>query len=339
MKLITVQDLAAIVKKHTFEKFMSDLIEYQISDFRRWGEFDKSARYCAHVPGGVQELMPVLDKQHFAYKYVNGHPGNPAFGKQTVVATGQLSEVKFGYPILLSEMTVLTAFRTAATSAMAAKVLSRENSETLALIGTGAQSEFQARALRLVRPIKTIRYFDTDAAAMDKFEKNMDGLGFNLVRCSSAEEACENVDIINVCTACKNHVVVIENDWVKPGMHINGIGGDCPGKTELDKDILFRGKVVVEYTRQSMIEGDIQQLTEEEVKKVLHAEMWEIYTGAKSGRETQDEITIFDSVGFAVEDFSVLRLTYDLAGKYNIGHDVDMVPPIDNPKDLISALC
>lgn len=338
MKLITVQDLAQIVNKHGFDNFLLDLIKYLKADFVRWSEFDKSPRYAAHVPGGVLELMPTADKQYFSYKCVNGHPANPFEGKQTVVATGQLNEIKYGYPILLSEMTTLTGLRTAATAVMASDYLAKKDSRVLGLIGTGAQSEFQARALKLVRPIETIRYFDTDPAAMDKFEKNMHDKGFKLVRCNSAEEACNGADVVTVCTACKNHVVVVDNAWIKAGMHINGLGGDCPGKTELDKDILFRGKVVVEYTEQSMIEGDIQQLTPAEVKQVLHAELWEIINGSKSGRQTDDEVTVFDSVGFAVEDFSVLRLTHDLAHKYGVGHDVDMVPPIKDPKNLISVL-
>lgn len=248
MKLITVQDLAQIVNKHGFDNFLLDLIKYLKADFVRWSEFDKSPRYAAHVPGGVLELMPTADKQYFSYKCVNGHPANPFEGKQTVVATGQLNEIKYGYPILLSEMTTLTGLRTAATAVMASDYLAKKDSRVLGLIGTGAQSEFQARALKLVRPIETIRYFDTDPAAMDKFEKNMHDKGFKLVRCNSAEEACTGADVVTVCTACKNHVVVVDNAWIKAGMHINGLGGDCPGKTELDKDILFRGKVVVEYT-------------------------------------------------------------------------------------------
>lgn len=338
MKLVTVQDLAQIVHKHGFDNFIRDLIQYLKEDFVRWSEFDKSPRYAAHVPGGVLELMPTADKQYFSFKCVNGHPDNPFSGKQTVVATGQLNEVKYGYPILLSEMTTITAFRTAATAILASEYLSRKDSSVLGLVGTGAQSEFQALALKLIRPITTVRYFDTDPAAMDKFERNMADKGLTLVRCNSAKEACEGVDIITVCTACKKHVVVIENDWVKPGMHINGLGGDCPGKTELDKNILFRGKVVVEFTEQSMVEGDIQQLSIDEVAQVLHAELWELIRGSKVGRENADEVTIFDSVGFAVEDFSVLRLTHDLAHKYGIGQEVDMVPPIADPKNLISVL-
>ena len=338
MKIVSVQDMSNIVKKHGFDAFIRDLVDYTKEDFIRWNKFDKSPRYAAHVPGGVLELMPTADDKLFTYKCVNGHPANPFEGKQTVVATGQLNEVKYGYPLLISEMTLLTALRTAASTIMATEYLARKDSKTLAIIGTGAQSEFQTLAHKLIRPIDTVRYFDTDPDAMVKYEDNMDQYGLNLIACDSAKEACEGADIIVVCTACKLHATVIENDWVKAGVHISGLGGDCPGKTELDKNILFRGKVVVEYTEQSMIEGEIQSLTPDEVKQVLHAEVWEIISGLKKGRESADEITIYDSVGFAIEDFSALRLTLDLAEKYNIGQEIEMVPPIKDPKDLFSVL-
>ena len=338
MKIVSVQDVAKIVEKHGFNDFIKDLVEYTKEDFVRWNKFDKSPRYAAHVPGGVLELMPTADDKLFTYKCVNGHPANPFDGKQTVVATGQLNEIKYGYPLLISEMTLLTALRTAASTVMATDYLARNDSKTLAIIGTGAQSEFQTLAHKLIRDIDTVRYFDTDPDAMVKYEDNMDSSGLNLIACSSAKEACDGADIIVVCTACKLHATVIENDWIKDGVHISGLGGDCPGKTELDKDILFRGKVVVEYTEQSLVEGEIQNLTPDEVKQVMHAEVWEIISGLKKGRETDKEITIYDSVGFAIEDFSVLRLTLDLADKYNIGQDIEMVPPIKDPKNLFSAL-
>ncbi|AEI35753.1 MULTISPECIES: ornithine cyclodeaminase [Francisella] len=338
MRILSVQDMAKIVQKHGFDNFIKDLVEYTKQDFIRWQEFDKSPRYAAHVPGGVLELMPTADNKLFTYKCVNGHPANPFEGKQTVVATGQLNEIKHGYPLLISEMTVLTALRTAAATVLATDYLARKDSKTMTLIGTGAQSEFQTLAHKLIRPIKTVRYFDTDPEAMKKYANNMKGVDLEFIACDSAKEACEGADIIVVCTACKLHAIVIENDWVKEGVHISGLGGDCPGKTELDMDILFRGKVVVEYKEQSMIEGEIQNLSPQEVEQVLHAEVWEILTGKKKGRENDKEITIYDSVGFAVEDFSALRLTLDLAEKYDIGSQMDMVPPIKDPKNLFSVL-
>ncbi|GAB4221815.1 MAG: ornithine cyclodeaminase [Francisella sp.] len=338
MRILSVQNMAQIVQKHGFDNFMKDLVEYIRQDFIRWNEFDKSPRYAAHVPGGVLELMPTADNKLFTYKCVNGHPANPFDGKQTVVAIGQVNEIKYGYPLLISEMTLLTALRTAAATILATDYLARKDSKTMALIGTGAQSEFQTLAHKLIRPIETVKYFDIDPQAMEKYAKNMKNVDLNFIACNSAKEACDGADIIVVCTACKKHVVVIENDWVKDGVHINGLGGDCPGKTELDMKTLFRGKVVVEYKEQSMIEGEIQNLSPQEVEQVLHAELWEILTGLKKGRENDKEITIYDSVGFAVEDFSALRLTLDLADKYNIGSQIDMVPPIKDPKDLFSVI-
>ena len=317
---------------------MRDLIVQLKHDFLRWEEFDKIPRPAFHVPNGVIELMPTADKELFSYKYVNGHPKNPLQNKQTIVATGQLSSVADGHPLLISEMTLLTALRTAATSALATDLLARKNATILALIGTGAQSDFQALGAQLVRDIKTIRFHDIDPAAMQRFTKNMQHYNFELIPCSSNEEAVNGADVVTVCTACKDHVDVIMDSWIKPGVHINGLGGDCPGKTELQAKLLKRAKVVVEFFEQSFIEGEIQRFTEIEAREVVHAELWEVLQGTKVARASDDEITIFDSVGFAIEDFSVLKLTYELAQKYSIGEPMNMTPKLSDPKDLFSAL-
>jgi len=283
--------------------------------------------------------MPIADKEYFSYKYVNGHPGNPSDNnKQTVVATGQLSKVSDGYPLFISEMTTLTALRTAATSALASDLLARKDAKTIAMIGTGAQSDFQILAHCLVRDIDTVRYHDIDANAMIRFYGNMHGYDFKLVACESNEEAVKDADIIIVCTACKNHVDVIKEEWVKPGVHINGLGGDCPGKTEIEKSLLPKAKVVVEYFEQSFFEGEIQRFSEKEAKDIVYAELWELITDQKAGRENDEEITLFDSVGFAIEDFSVLKMTYELCEKYQMGRVMNMIPPLNNPKNLFSVL-
>jgi len=340
MKLITVTDVAELIHQHGFDNFMTDLMHYLKADFSRWHEFDKSPRHATHVDGGVIELMPVADKHTYTFKYVNGHPKNPLDNKQTVVATGQLSRVSDGYPLMFSEMTVLTALRTAATSAIATDYLARNNSTVLALIGTGAQSEFQVLAHLLVRDIRQVRYFDTDARAMNKFAQNMRSYApeVEFIACSDAQSAVSAADIIIVCTACKGHVEVVKDTWLQAGVHINGLGGDCPGKTELEKAILFRSKTVVEYLPQSLIEGEIQLLTPKEAEQLVHAELWQIITSAKSGRTSDSEITVFDSVGFALEDFSVLRLVYDLTNHYDIGSKLDFIPQLADAKDLVAAL-
>ncbi len=338
MKIITEEILIKIIQKHGFENFLKDLIEILKKDFARWGKYNIIPRPAMHVPEGVLELMPICDNEFFTYKYVNCHPKNINQNLSTVVATGQLARVDTGYPIMFSEMTLLTALRTAATTAIATDLMARQGSEILTMIGTGAQSEFLVKALSLIRNIKKIKYFDTDPGAMDKFEKNLQDSKFKLIRCKNHKEAIQGVDIITTCTACRAHVDVLKNDWVKSGMHINGIGGDSKGKTELEASILSRCKIVVEYFDQCIIEGEIQRFNEDEARKKVHAELHELITNKKKGRDNDDEITLYDSVGIALEDFSVLRFIYNLTERHELGEELNLTPVINNPKDLISML-
>ena len=335
MKILTVEMLAELVKRHGIDNYLTDLMKKLRHDFSRWQEFNKIPRGAMHVPDGVLELMPICDNTYYTFKYVNCHPKNPENGLMTVVATGQLSRVDTGYPLMFSEMTLLTALRTAATTALATDLMARRNSRTLAIIGTGAQSEFLGRAISLVRHITEIRYFDIDPLAMDKFEKNLKGNSFRLVPCRDSEEAVKGADIITTCTACRAHVDVVQNSWIKSGVHINALGGDSVGKTELELSILSRSKIVVEYLEQSIIEGEIQRFNKEEAKRKVYAELYELINGTKFGRESEAEITLYDSVGVALEDYSVLRLTYELANRYRLGEDLNLTPVLSNPKDLI----
>lgn len=337
MKIITVKALTTLLLKHGYEQFLRDLIDALTRDFGRWEQFTQMPRPAMHVPGGVLELMPICDnEEYYTFKYVNCHPGNTKIGLQTVIATGQLVEIKTGYPLLFTEMTILTALRTAAMAALVTDFLSRQDSHVLAIIGTGAQSEFQVEATCLVRDITEVRFFDIDEKAMDKFGTNLKGRSFNLVRCSSSEEAVRGSDIITVCTAAKARVEVLKNDWIKNGMHINALGGDTVGKTELAEEILARSKIFVEYLEQAKGEGEIQYL--EYPESQVFAEINELIKKRKAGRESENEITLFDSVGIALEDYSVLRLAYELADKYYIGEDEMIIPLLADPKNLISAI-
>lgn len=339
MKIISVESLNKLLNRHGFDNYMTDLIKALKRDFGRWQTFTKMPRPAMHVQRGVLELMPICDNErYYTFKYVNCHPNNPLIGQQTVVATGQLVRIDTGYPLMFSEMTILTAMRTAATSALATDLMARQDAHTLALIGTGAQSEFQVLASELVRDIKEVRYFDIDYKAIDKFERNLSTKSIKLVRCKSVKEAVIGAGIITVCTASKAHVDVIKNEWVRAGVHINAIGGDSPGKTELNLNILLRSRVVVEYFDQSLIEGEIQRLGKEKASKLVYAQLYELVNGSKKGRENDEEITLFDSVGIALEDYSVLRLTFELSEKYNIGEERNLVPVLKDPKDLICQI-
>ncbi|WEK60880.1 MAG: ornithine cyclodeaminase [Candidatus Microbacterium colombiense] len=327
---VGVADMVTWISQHGAEKIMAEMADTIEEDFRRWESFDKSERVANHTPFGVIELMPISDPDLYAFKYVNGHPFNPARGYQTVTAFGVLADVHNGYPVFLAEMTVLTALRTAATSAMVARRLARPDSSVMTMIGAGSQAEFQALAFRAVLGIRTLRVFDVDADASAKLVRNLAPRGFDVTVCASAAEAANGADIVTTCTADKAVAQVLTDADVAPGMHINTIGGDCPGKTELDPRILERGPVFVEYTPQTRVEGEIQNVAPD----FPVTEFWKVLNGIAPGRTSPAQITVFDSVGFAIEDFSALRhLRASVAGT-DLAREIDLVAAPEDPKDL-----
>ena len=334
-KYIDLPTMAKYLKSVGAETVIKRLVPYLEEDYKRWNDFDKVPRMAHHSPIGVIELMPIGDSKTYSFKYVNGHPENPKHNFLTVMAIGVLAEVCTGFPLLLSELTLTTAVRTAATSVMAAKYLAKPNPKKMALIGNGCQSEFQALGFHHILGVEEIYCYDVDPAATDKLMDNLkDVKGLKLIKCNSTREACKGVDIITTVTADKKNAIIITPDMVEPGMHINGVGGDCPGKTELDSKVLFMGDVYVEFEPQSRIEGEIQHM--EDNFKVT--EIWNVIKTGKPINRKPDEITIFDSVGFALEDFSILRLMYDIAKDENVGIPQELVPVLENPKNLYGML-
>ena len=336
---IGIADIQRIVGRISPALFIEGLALEIEADYRRWGEFDKSARHAIHSPGGVIELMPTSDGQMYSFKYVNGHPKNTALGLLTVTAFGVLANVETGYPLLLSELTVTTALRTAAMSALAARHMARPDSRVMALIGNGAQSEFQAIAFHHMLGIRELRLYDLDAAATAKLARNLQALGHNNLQiklCSSVAEAVQGAHIVTTATADKRNAVILTPEMIEPGMHINAVGGDCPGKTELHADILRRAdaRVVVEFEPQSRVEGEIQQMPAD----FAVTEFAQVLGGSAPGRATPDEVTIFDSVGFALEDYSALRYLYKLQQQQGRPHQIDLIPDLDDPKDLFGLL-
>ncbi|QIB64353.1 ornithine cyclodeaminase [Kineobactrum salinum] len=332
-KFIDVSDVVELVGKVGMRSFIRGMHDYIRADFLRWPDFDKCARTAAHSDIGVIELMPVADEEYYAFKYVNGHPANTSVGLPTVMAFGALSETATGYPLLLSELTLTTAIRTAATSAMAAGVLSRPDSRIMGMIGCGAQSEFQAIAFHELVGIDELRIYDVDPQAMDKLQRQLAVVpALKVVPAKSAEDCVRGVDIVTTVTADKAWATILEPHMIEPGMHINAIGGDCPGKTELHPEVLRAGTIFVEYEPQTRIEGEIQQLPQDHPVELL----WEVLSGKKAGRSSPREITIFDSVGFALEDYSALRFIADRAAEHGVGTTVGLVPTLDDPKNLFA---
>lgn len=331
---VSVDHMMKLIHHIGLETMILGIADEIETDFKRWESFDKTPRVPAHSPHGVIELMPTSDGEAYGFKYVNGHPKNTSEGLQTVTAFGLLADVYTGYPTLLTEMTILTALRTAATSALVGKYLMPKGSKTMAMIGNGAQSEFQCLAFKALCGIDTVRLYDIDPAATAKCAANLAGRGLTVVPCSSGEAAIEGADIITTCTADKKYATILTDNMVGPGVHINAIGGDCPGKTELHADILRRSEIFVEYTEQTRIEGEIQALEPDHPV----VEMWQVMTGQAEGRRDDRQITLFDSVGFAIEDFSALRFIKKAIEGTDYFEPLDMLADPDDPRDLFGMV-
>lgn len=331
---VSVEHMMGLVHSLGIENVLRELANQVEEDFKRWELFDKTPRVASHSEVGVIELMPTSDGEMYGFKYVNGHPKNTKEGLQTVTAFGLLADVNSGYPKLLSEMTLLTALRTAATSAMAARHLAPKGATTMAMIGNGAQSEFQCLAFKAICGIDTVRLYDIDPAATEKAARNLAGQGLNVVACKSGEESMEGAQVITTCTADKQCATILTDNMVGSGVHINAIGGDCPGKTELHRDILLRSDIFVEYPEQTWIEGEIQQLERDHPI----TELWKVITGQTQGRRDDKQITLFDSVGFAIEDFSALRYIHKAIQGTAFYTRLDMLADPDDPRDLFGML-
>jgi ornithine cyclodeaminase len=331
---VSVDNMMKLVHRVGVETFLIELAAEIEKDFRRWETFDKVARIPAHSQEGVIELMPTTDGEVYGFKYVNGHPKNTRTGRQTVTAFGLLADMATGYPLMLSEMTLLTALRTAAMSALAAQYLAPESARTMAIIGNGAQSEFQALAFKALLGIDQVRLYDIDRAASVKCVRNLAGTGIECVICNTAEEAVLGAGIVTTVTADKLNATILSDNMIGPGVHINAVGGDSPGKTELHADILHRSSIFVEYPPQTRIEGEIQQLPADHPV----TELWSVMAGKTEGRRSRDEITLFDSVGFAVEDFSALRYVRAKLAATGLFEELDLLADPDEPRDLYGML-
>ena len=324
---LSAQDVATLVHRLGLPAALDRLAGTLHADYLRWPSFDKSARVASHSADGVIELMPIADGTTYAFKYVNGHPKNTQSGLPTVMAFGVLADVDTGVPVLLSELTLM--------SVVAARALARPTSRRMALIGNGAQSEFQALAFHHLMGIDEIRLYDTDPAATLKLMLNLEGqTGLRLIACDSIAQAVRGADIVTTVTADKTNATILTPEMIEPGMHINGVGGDCPGKTELHPDVLRMASVFVEYEPQTRIEGDLQHLPAD----FAVTELWHVLAGNAPGRTGAAQVTLFDSVGFALEDYSALRFLREVAGELGLGQALPLIPALADPKDLFGLL-
>lgn len=292
------------------------------------------AAFAAHGRGDTQ--MPVkvyLDLPEFdgdframpAYldgsagvKWVNAHPRNPErHGLPAVLGTYILSDPTTALPLAVMDATLLTAVRTGAAAAVASRHLARPDARSVGFVGCGVQARTMLAALRVVLDELEVVGADRSAEAAEAFAAEAGG------RVGSVEEAA-GCDI--VCTATPSRRPVVERQWVRPGAHVNAMGADAHGKQELDPAILLDARVVVDDRDQAGESGEVNVPLHDGTlsRDAIHATLGEVVAGSRPGRESAEQITVFDSTGLAVQDVALARLVYERARERGVGLEVTL---------------
>lgn len=242
-------------------------------------------------------------------KWVNVHPGNPKIGLPTVMAVFVYNDPDTGFPLAIMDATDITSYRTAAASACASRYLARPDSRTLGLIGAGRQANFHLLSHAALFELDEVRVFDIKAEAVDSFMSRFPEL--NVVRASVEEAVASDI----VCTLTPAVFPVVKASWVKRGTHINAVGADAPGKEELEPAVLGLARVVVDDLEQASHGGEINVPLSSGLYKTgqIWATLDQVITGVRPGRDSADQITVFDSTGLAIEDLAVAQLAYGKA--------------------------
>jgi alanine dehydrogenase len=229
-----------------------------------------------------------------------------------------------GAPISLMDGTHITAMRTAAASAVAAKYLARKDSKILAVIGAGYQSFRQVEALREILKLESVKIFDIDSDKSEKLAASLhEKFGVDAKNFASAEETVRGSDVLVTVTPSRKPIV--KSEWITEGMHISAVGADAPGKEELEPELLKRAMIVIDDWDQGSHGGEINvPLSNGVIKKSdIYAEISEIVTGVKPGRTSNKEITVFDTTGLAIQDVITAWHAYEVAEERGIGVEFD----------------
>jgi alanine dehydrogenase len=285
------------------------------------GETQMPVKVYLDLPefNGDFRAMPAYYGDSAGVKWVNAHPQNPQrHGIPSVMGMYILSDPATALPLAVMDATLLTAVRTGAAGAVAAKYLARPDSKTVGFIGSGVQARTLLAALRVVFPDLEMVAADVSDAAAEAFAAEVGGSVGDL-------EAAAGCDI--VCTATPVREPIVRREWIRPGTHINAKGADAHGKQELDTAVLLDAKVVIDDWDQACSSGEVNVPLERNdlQRDRIHAALGEIVAGDKAGRESPDEITVFDSTGLAVQDVALARLIYEEAKSRGVGIEVGFI--------------
>ncbi len=309
-----VLDAAAICKLITTPEVI-DAVEEVFAAYGR-GEVRMPPKIYLELPGGDLRAMPALVPGLAGIKWVNSHPGNPALGLPAVMAMILVNEPETGRPLALLDGTWITRERTAAAAAIATRHLARPQAAIVSAIGCGGQTEPMLRAIGHVMKIERLLLADLDTARAEQLARRLSDWRCEIV---DAEQAAHRADVL--CTVTPSRRPLVSREWIRPGTHINAMGADAPGKQELDPALLASARLFVDDWSQASHSGELNvplangQLSREHVAGSL----CHVVAGTLPGRQNDEQITIFDSTGLAIQDLAVARRVWLRAREQGVG--------------------
>jgi alanine dehydrogenase len=310
---------------------MADCIDAVEAAFRSQGQGQvevPSAVMALHAPTGGFHIKAAglrSSRLYVAVKINANFPGNPEKGLPTVQGLVALYDGDTGQPLAVMDSIEVTALRTAAATAVAARSLARREATTVALCGCGMQAAYQVRALAVVRPISSVSVHDRDRKRATSFAADLAAqTGLRVAVAERWPESSRSADIVVTCTTSTSPIVGPED--VRAGTFLAAVGADNPRKQEVDPALLARSRVFVDSLDQAATIGDLHHALALGVmgRQGVQAELWEVVTGRKAGRTSDEEITVFDSTGVAIEDVAAAALAYERAVAAGRGSSVEL---------------
>ncbi len=312
-EVLTMKDTVGIVEEAFRQLALGNVIMPQRTAIRPPGYHGLHLGMPAYIGGDLDAL---------GLKVVTVYPDNPAkHNLATTMGTLLLNDPRTGAPLAVMDAGYLTAMRTGAVGGVAAKYLARADAQNAGVFGAGVQAQTQLWALSTVRDIKSAMVYDVDADAARTYAEEMGRrLDISITPVDHPRLAVQGMDVIIAASSASEPV--FDGNWLEPGQHINGIGSHSPNARELDTTTIVRCKIVPDSTPACLVEaGDLMIPIEEGAmsKNHLHADLGEVVAGLKTGRENQEEITLFKSVGLAIQDVSTASFVYAKALEAKVG--------------------
>ena len=276
-----------------------------------------------HVPDGGFHIKVAGYGSYFAAKVNANFPANPdRYGLSTIQGIVALYDADRGTPLALMDSIEITALRTAAASAVAARYLARKEAATVAIVGCGAQAKFQLEAIHLVRPLRLAMAVDTDPDRRDAFAGEMSVRLGVPVQSADLDEALSGSDIVVTCTPSRRAFVA--PGMIRPGTFIAAVGADNPEKQEIDPSLMAQSTVVVDHLEQCLTIGDLHHAVSAGIMgpDAVHGTIGEVIAGLKPGRRSDAETIVFDSTGTALQDVAGAILVYQRALRDGVGRTV-----------------